>query len=251
MLDPRTPQDQNDLSILSHHLLNIGTKIARLLPAQPCFLCGADSHVGLCCAACDAELPRLAEPHCPVCALPTLAGEVCGQCLKHPPAFDHTVAAFRYEFPLDKLIQALKFRERLVLVNYLADAVVQRVHTKPDRLVALPLHPVRLRERGFNQSLLLARRISRRLGIPLLADACERVRNTPPQSLLPWKERDKNMRQAFVCKSDADVRGRHVAIVDDVMTTGASIGELARALKQAGASEVSAWVVARTLPHDH
>jgi predicted amidophosphoribosyltransferase len=76
------------------------------------------------------------------------------------------------------------------------------------------------------------------------------VRNTPPQSALPWKERDKNMRQAFACKADADVRGKHVAIMDDVMTTGASMGELARALKQAGARKVSAWVVARTLPHD-
>ncbi len=251
MLDPGTPQDQNDLSILSQHLLNIGSNFARLLPAQPCLLCGADSHAGLCCAACDADLPRLTEAHCPVCALPTSAGEICGQCLQHPPPFEHTVAAFRYEFPLDKLVQALKFRERLVLVNYLGDAVAKQVHSKPDRLVALPLHPARLRERGFNQSLLLARRISRRLDIPLLADACERVRNTPPQSLLPWKERDKNMRQAFVCKPEADVRGKHVAIVDDVMTTGASIGELARALKQAGASEVSAWVVARTLPHGH
>lgn len=238
------------MSILSHHLLNIGAKFAHLLPAQPCLLCGADSHAGLCCADCAAGLPRLTEAHCPVCALPTPAGGVCGQCLLHPPAFDHTVAAFSYDFPLDKLIQALKFNERLILVNFLADAVVQRVNTKPDRLLALPLHPTRLRERGFNQSLLLARRISYRLGIPLLTDACERVRNTPPQSSLPWKERDKNMRQAFACMPDTDIRGKHVAIVDDVMTTGASIGELARALKQGGANEVSAWVVARTLPHD-
>jgi ComF family protein len=239
------------LSILSHHLLNISAKFARLLPAQPCLLCGANTHAGLCCAACDAELPRLADVHCPICALPTLDGSVCGECLKQPPPFDHAVAAFSYDFPLDKLIQSLKYRERLILVNYLADAVVKRVNTKPDYLVALPLHPGRLRERGFNQSLLLARRISRQLGIPLLPDACERVRNTPPQSSLPWKERDKNMRQAFICKPDADVRGKHIAVVDDVMTTGASIGELARALKQVGAREVSAWAVARTLPHNH
>lgn len=237
--------------ILSHHLMNIGAKFMRILPAQPCLLCGGDSHAGLCCAACDAELPRLIATHCPICALPTLAGEICGQCLKQPPPFDHTVAAFSYDFPLDKMVQALKFRERLVLVNYLADAVAQQVHTRVDSLVALPLHPTRLRERGFNQSLLLARRIGHRLSIPLLADACERVRNTPPQSSLPWKERDKNMRLAFTCKPTADVRGKHIAIVDDVMTTGASVGELARALKQAGASEVSAWVVARTLPHKH
>jgi ComF family protein len=239
------------LSILSHHPLNIGAKFMHLLPAQPCLLCGAKSHVGLCCAACDAELPRLTEAHCPICALPTADSRVCGECLKQPPAFDHTVAAFTYNFPLDRLILALKFRERLILTNFLADALAQRIATLPECIVALPLHPARLRERGFNQSLLLARRISRHLGIPLHADACERVRNTPPQSSLPWKERDKNMRQAFTCKSGTGLRGKHVAIVDDVMTTGASIGELARALKQAGAREVSAWVVARTLPHGH
>jgi ComF family protein len=238
------------LSILSHHLLNIGTKFTRLLPGQPCLLCGAHSLVGLCCAACDAELPRLTEAHCPICALPTLGGSVCGECLKHPLQFDRTVAAFSYNFPLDKLIQALKYRDHLILVNYLADALSEYITARADFIVALPLHPVRLRERGFNQSLLLARRVSYRTGIPLLPDFCERVRNTPPQSSLPWKERDKNMRLAFFCKPDADVSGKHVAVVDDVMTTGASIGELARALKQAGAREVSAWVVARTLPHD-
>jgi ComF family protein len=231
-------------------LFDIGAKFTRLLPAQPCLLCGANTHDGLCCAACDADLPRLTEEHCPVCALPALAGGVCGRCLKQAPQFDHTVAAFSYKFPLDKLIQALKYRERLILVNFLADSLTQRITTKPDCVVALPLHPTRLRERGFNQSLLLARQLSRRLDIPLLANACERVRNTPPQSSLPWKERDKNMRQAFACRPGADVRGKHVAVVDDVMTTGASIGELARALKQAGANEVSAWVIARTLPHD-
>lgn len=237
------------MSILSHHSLDIGAKFARMLPAQPCLLCGASSHDGLCCAACAADLPRLSAEHCPVCALPTLAGSICGHCLKQPPPFDHTVAAFGYKFPLDKLIQALKYRDRLILVNFLAEALVQRITTQPDCIVALPLHAIRLRERGFNQSLLLAHQISRRVGIPLLADACNRVRNTPPQSSLPWKERDKNMRQAFACKPGADVRGKHVAVVDDVMTSGASIGELARALKKAGAKEVSAWVAARTLPH--
>ena len=247
---PELQQDRNDLSILSHHLLNISAKFVQLLPAQPCLLCGGASHEGLCCAACNAELPRLTREHCPICARPTPAGSVCGQCLKQPPSFDHTVAAFSYNFPIDKLIQSLKFHERLVLVNHLADSLADRVNTKPDFLLALPLHPARLRERGFNQSMLLARRISRRLDIPLLKDVCERVRNTTPQSSLPWKERDKNMRQAFTCKLDDRVRGKHVAIVDDVMTTGASMGELAQALKLAGVNEVSAWVVARTLPHD-
>ncbi|MBI5889660.1 MAG: ComF family protein [Nitrosomonadales bacterium] len=237
--------------ILPHSPFDIGARFARLLPSQPCLLCGARSYDGICCAACDAGLPRLSAPHCPICALPAPEGNVCGACLKHPPPFDHTVAAYRYAFPVDKLIQSLKFRDRLILVNYLGNALMKQVTARPDCLIALPLHPARLRERGFNQSLLLAACISRGLNIPLLGNACERVRNTPPQSSLPWKERDKNMRQAFACKPDADVRGKHVAIVDDVMTTGASIGELARALKQAGAREVSAWVVARTLPHDN
>jgi ComF family protein len=248
-LRPETLQDRNDLSILSHHSFNISAIIARFLPSQPCLMCGAASHDGLCCAACDSDLPRLPHDHCPICALPALGSNICGQCLSQMPAFDHTIAAFSYNFPLDKLIQALKYRDRLILVNFLAAAVMQRITLLPDCIVAMPLHPARLRERGFNQSLLLARRLARELHIPLLIDDCERVRNTPPQSALPWKERDKNMRQAFVCKADADVRGKHVAIVDDVMTTGASVGELARALKQAGAREVSAWVVARTLPH--
>ncbi|MBI5007018.1 MAG: ComF family protein [Nitrosomonadales bacterium] len=239
------------MSILSHRLFDIGLKITRLLPAQPCLLCGAESHAGLCCEACAADLPHLLGLHCPVCALPTPNGSVCGECLRQQPPFDHTVAAFSYDFPLDKLIQALKFREQLILVDFLADALAQRITIQPNYIVALPLHPDRLRERGFNQSLLLARRISDRLHIPLLADICSRVRNTPPQSTLPWKERDKNMRQAFTCKDSAEVRGKHIAIVDDVMTTGASTGELARALKQAGAREISVWVVARTMPHDH
>jgi len=169
--------------------------------------------------------------------------------LQKPPAFDHAVAAFSYSFPIDQLIKALKFHERLILVDFLADALAKCITSKPDFIIAVPLHPTRLRERGFNQSQLLAVRISKQLGIPLLTDACQRVRDTPPQSSLPWKERDKNIRNAFSMEPDGRVQGKHVAIMDDVMTTGASLGEIARTLKLAGASEVSAWVVARTLPH--
>ncbi|MDH2915441.1 MAG: ComF family protein [Gallionella sp.] len=237
------------MSILSHRLLNIGLKFGHLLPAQPCVLCGAFSRDGVCCAACDTELPRLPATHCPACALPTLAGELCGKCLQQPPAFDHTVAAFSYSFPINQLIKALKFHERLLLANLLADELASRIPERPDLIVALPLHPLRLRERGFNQSQLLAARLSKQLNIPLLTDACRRVRDTPPQSKLPWKERDKNMRHAFAISPDVDIQSKHVAIVDDVMTTGASIGEMAHMLKQAGARKVSAWVVARTLPH--
>lgn len=237
------------MSILRHANLNIRTAIERILPAQPCVLCGSMSHDGLWCAACDKALPYLDAPHCPVCALTTTGGEVCGQCLSKPPLFTGTTAAFSYAFPLDKLIQAMKYGEQLALAHAFAKKLAQRLDKTalPDYLVPMPLHPAKLRERGFNQSLLLAATLARELDISMLPDCCARVRDTPPQSALPWKERDKNVRDAFRC--DADLTGKHIALVDDVMTTGASLNALAKAVHQRGARKISALVVARTLPH--
>jgi ComF family protein len=231
------------------NLANICAKIKRFLPAQPCVLCGGMSYYGLWCEACDAALPYLSEPHCPVCALPTPAGEVCGHCLKNPPLFICTTAVFGYSFPLDKLIQAMKYGEQLALANTFAEKLALRIdHSdSPDCIIPMPLHPAKLRERGFNQSLLLAAKTARELGIELLPDSCQRVRDTPPQSALPWKERKKNMHNAFFC--DVDLTGKHVALVDDVLTTGASLNALAGAIQKRGAGKISAWVVARTLPH--
>lgn len=235
------------MSILSHLLFYISTNIKQMAPGQPCILCAAISRHEAWCAECDASLPYLNSAHCPVCALPTWDGAVCGQCLKHPPYFKRTVAVYAYAFPLDKLVQAFKFSEKLYLAQSLGDRLAQCVVVRPDCLVALPLHPLRLRERGFNQSSQLAHRIGHQLNLPVLPLACQRVRNTASQSLLPLKGRGKNMRKAFACTSA--VAGKHVAVVDDVMTTGATVNELARALLNAGAIEVSVWVVARTLPH--
>ncbi len=235
------------MSILKQLFLNICVKIRRLLPEQPCLLCGTPAQAAAWCAACDSALPYLHSAHCPVCALPTWDGAICGHCLRHPPHFKRTVAAYAYAFPLDKLVLAFKYGEKLHLANSLGDRLAQCVVVRPDCLVAMPLHPARLRERGFNQSLQLARRIGQQLDLPVLPFACQRVRNTPSQSTLPWKERSKNMRKAFSCS--ADVAGKHIAVVDDVMTTGATLNELSLVLLNAGASEVSVWVVARTLPH--
>ncbi len=235
------------MSILTGNFLNIRTKFWQALPAQPCLLCGAFSHDGAWCKACDGTLPYLTTPHCPLCALPTLNGDICGRCLKHMPQFDRTLAVFSYAFPLDKLVQALKFGEQLMLVHSLADRLAQRVEIRPDCIIAMPLHSSRLRERGFNQSIELARYVANNLDIPLLPHACVRVRDTPPQSTLAWKERSKNIRNAFTCA--LDLSGKHIAVVDDVMTSGASLNEVSAALRGAGASEISAWVIARTLPH--
>ena len=234
------------MSILLEKLLNIRPKIEQLLPAQPCFLCHAASRNGILCAACDSGLPYLTEPHCPICALPTARGDICGRCLQNTPEFDHTLAVFSYEFPLDKLVHAVKFAAYLILIENLAVKMTQHIEHQPDCIIPMPLHPARLRQRGFNQSLELARQIGKRMDIPVLCDASQRVRDTPPQSSLNWNQRSKNMHRAFTCTQD--LSGKHVAVVDDVMTSGASLNELGRTLRQAGARKVSAWVIARTLP---
>jgi len=234
------------LSILKHLFFDICTKIQHLLPKQPCILCGAPSH-DVWCSACDAALPCLNPAHCPVCALPVLDGLICGLCLQQPPHFKRTLAVYAYAFPLNKLVLAFKYGEKFHLAKLLGDKLAQGVTVRPDCVVAMPLHPTRLQQRGFNQSLQLARSIARQLSLPLLPWACQRIRDTASQSTLPWKERDKNVRKAFKCT--AEVAGKHVAVVDDVMTTGSTLNELALALLNAGATEVSVWVVARTLPH--
>ncbi|MGB8077670.1 MAG: double zinc ribbon domain-containing protein [Gallionella sp.] len=207
------------------------------------------SRDGLWCDACNTALPYLKGPHCPVCALPTPAGEVCGHCLAQPPAFSRTTAVFGYAFPLDKLIHGMKDGEQLALADGFAKRLLQRIDKSdlPDYIIAMPLHPVKLRERGFNQSMLLAATVARELRLKLLPYACSRVRDTPPQSALPWKERKKNVRNAFSC--DMDLAGKRIALVDDVLTTGASLNALAGAVQKRGAAEIAAWVIARTLPH--
>jgi ComF family protein len=219
--------------------------------AQDCLLCGQASGGETLCAACAGDLPRLLSPRCPRCALPTALGETCGRCLAHPPHYDQTLAVFDYAFPLDKLIQAFKYGHRLALSAYLGKeltrlALESGLESAADFVVPLPLHPVRLRERGFNQALELARPVARALGLPLDFKVCTRIRHTPAQAGLPWKQRGKNVRGAFHCARD--LSGRRVLLVDDVMTTGASLDECARTLKRRGAVEVTLLVVARTLP---
>ncbi len=204
------------------------------------------SAAGVWCADCDADMPYLNGPHCPTCGLPSPGAATCGRCLRKRPLFDRTVAACAYAFPFDQIIQSLKFSEQLQLAHELAERLMPRITTIPDCIVPMPLHPARLRARGYNQSQELARHLSRRLHIPLLPHACRRVRDTPPQSTLKLKERTKNIRKAF--EATHDFSGQHVAIVDDVMTSGASVNELALALRRSGAREISAWVMARALP---
>lgn len=217
----------------------------RLLPQQ-CLLCTAPDTSQLACNACYAYLPWLAASRCPQCALPTYDSKICGACLAHPPRFDKVVAAFAYAWPLAPLIHQYKYAGNLALAPLLAHALAAQITSNVDLIIPTPLDPARLRSRGFNQALEIARVIRRLTGVPLAADACRRVRAGTPQAALPWRERAKNIRGAFVC--DQDLRGKRVAVIDDVMTTGATLNELARNLRLAGAVEIHGWMVARTLP---
>ncbi len=220
--------------------------LARLLP-QDCAVCGQGSGNCLVCAACEAALPHLGGPLCPVCALPVAESAICGACQTTPPHFDATSAAFRYAFPVEHLVQELKYRHRLPLAVWLADALARHVGSPGvDCILPLPLSPQRMRQRGFNQAQEIARPLARRLGIPLLSGACSRVLDTAPQAGLPWKARRANIRNAFECA--IDLTGKSIAVVDDVMTTGATLNEFARTLKLHGANRVENWVGARTLP---
>jgi ComF family protein len=203
------------------------------------------------CGACIARFaPDVAR--CPRCALPGRAGGPCGACLRDPPPFEHAVAALDYGFPWDALVAAFKFRDALDLGPALARAVANAVRTAgvalPSLVVPVPLGRLRLRERGYNQAWELARRVGRELGLQADAHALARHIDTRRQLELPLERRLANVRGSFeVAARDARrVRGRCVALVDDVMTTGATAREAARTLLDAGARSVQVWVAART-----
>jgi ComF family protein len=180
--------------------------------------------------------------------LPKQPPRLCGDCLRRAPAFDAAYAAFRYATPLDRLIRDLKYHRRLARARVLGRALAAHLRARgaaqADLVVPVPLHPTRLRERGYNQSLELARVLARELTLPLAAPrAVERRRATAPQAKLDPAQRRRNVRDAF--RVHTEVRGLRVAIVDDVMTSGHTAGALARCLKRAGAAHVAVWVVAR------
>jgi ComF family protein len=219
-----------------------------------CVLCGGQGAAGRdLCRGCAADLPRNSNP-CRRCAEPlpagAPAGTLCGRCLRSPPAFDLCRAPYLYAPPADWLIGHLKFRAHLahgrVLGSLLGDHLADLAGPRPELIVPMPLHRARLRERGFNQAVELARPVGRRLGVPLALDLIERVRPGRPQSALQRSRRHANVRGAFALRRPLDAW--HIAVVDDVMTTGASAGELAATLRHAGAERIEVWVVARTPP---
>lgn len=234
----------NSAAAVTLHPLKFSAPRFALL-GQDCFLCGDDAHDAMICGACDAALPRL-HVCCMRCAVPLAREGVCGECQRHAPLFDAALAVFEYRFPLDRLVQRFKYSGDLAVGRWLALQLAQRAfdRARPDLLVAVPLTPLRLRRRGFNQAMEIAQVLSKRLGVRREIGGLARVRDTEPQPGLGRRERRANLRDAFRCELALD--GEHVALVDDVVTTGATADAIADALKGAGAGRVSVWALART-----
>ena len=220
---------------------------------QACMLCA--SHKGGdhgLCDCCLQSLPWHTALQCPQCGLLS-DSLICGGCLRSPPSFDSTHALFSYGYPLDRLLQHYKYQESLHLADTFASLFMNRLlesaqnkTSSIDLVMPMPMHHERLKQRGFNQALEIARLICKNAQLKLDYTSCQRTRRTPPQASLPLKERIKNIRGVFQCRQN--LQGLNIALVDDVMTTGASLNELAKTLKQAGAVHVECWVIARTLP---
>lgn len=228
--------------------------VASALPTS-CALCGCSGSEAL-CGGCRAQVFARPARRCACCAVTLPAGEgaaLCGECLRAPPSFDATLTATDYLPPVDRLVTALKFGARLELAPLFAQLLLPAAAsgTQPDLMTVVPLGRQRLVERGFNQALEIARPLARAMHIPLRPQLLARQRETLAQSLLHPDERHRNILGAFVVPAAEidSVRGRHVAVVDDVMTTGRTLEELAATLKRFGAARVTNIVFARTPLH--
>jgi ComF family protein len=223
-------------------------RLLRLVLPFRCLLCDADATGRDLCAGCAADC-ALNRPCCPRCALPLESpAPLCGECLSREPPFAASWAPFRYTHPLDLLEARFKFRGDLAAGRVLAELMIERAYadrpSRPEVIVAVPLHVSRLRERGYNQAFELARPLARSLGIRLDRDLLVRTRATPAQTGLDAAARRRNLRGAFAISTRAALPA-HVVLFDDVMTTGATLRECARVLRRAGVARVDAWVLAR------
>ncbi|MPQ69973.1 MULTISPECIES: ComF family protein [unclassified Pseudomonas] len=221
---------------------------------QTCLLCDETTDTPHpICTPCESELPWLMEA-CQVCALPLAAtGLTCGQCLKQPPAFEQVIAPWTYRFPLDSLITRFKHQSQWPLGRLLGELLAQALRERfddglprPDLLLPVPMATRRLRQRGYNQAAMLANWLSQSLEISADEQRLRRVQDTIAQQELDARARRRNLLNAFALAPGAEVEGLHLALVDDVLTTGATAESLARLLMKAGARRVDVYCLART-----
>jgi len=230
-----------------YHWLNI---IQDCFFPPTCLLCGHDGDNGRdVCPSCHLDLPwntACCARCAAILATRPSAAALCGQCLSHPPAFDETHAPFVYQDTIRHLITALKFKadhqNARLLGQLLAEHLIHSAHM-PELIVPVPLHPARYRKRGFNQAIEIARTVAKELSLPLDLTCCRRLRDTAQQTSLSGGLRRHNLKKAFAAVQP--LKAKHVAILDDVMTTGSTTHELALVLKKAGVERVDVWVCAR------
>lgn len=219
--------------------------------ANHCLLCGLRAPADL-CAACAAELPHV-RACCPRCGLPLPVARPCGACLEDPPPYRHCIAPLLYQAPVSQLIARFKYGGQLPCGRLLSELLLRCLRDAPpqpvDMVAPVPLHWRRRWQRGFNQAEVIGDTLARALGLPLCVDLLRRTRPTPPQQGLDAEQRGSNLRGAFATgrgRHDRRLRDQHVALVDDVVTTGATAAEIARVLLAAGAASVQVWCLART-----
>lgn len=227
-------------------------KLAQLysnLTTTHCLLCGAVDNDSCLCTDCINNLPRLRHS-CPRCAMPLQDNTLCGQCLNHPPEQNTSLSLFIYKSPIDRLIADFKYHDKLFLSRFFAGQIAKQVESRPlpQLLIPIPLHPRRLRQRGYNQSLELAKSLSKRLAIPVCSKSLIRITDSLPQSSLPYKKRKQNVQQAF--KMDNSLLPSHIALIDDVLTTGNTANVAAKTLRKVGVNNIELWTIARTIRHD-
>ena len=218
----------------------------RPIMSPACFLCCRPAGDSGLCIACLISLPGADGVRCPICASPAATESPCGRCIQRRPKYDRAVAALEYVSPVDYLIAGLKYSRDLSAARALAFVLARVLEHEPypDIVLPMPIAPARLRERGFNQAEEIARYACAEFGVSVSNGIAQRSFAGSPQASLPWRERAKNVRGVFNC--NADVSGKTIAVIDDVLTTGATLGELAAVLKRAGAQSVTGWIVART-----
>lgn len=218
-----------------------------LMLSPRCLLCGERgvNHRDI-CANCRDKLPWN-HSACLRCAIPLPSPGICGACLRSPPPLAEAHAVFVYGFPFDRLVPRFKFHHDLAAGRLMAELMAEGLAdaARPDALVPIPLHASRLRRRGYDQAMELSKALARAMDIPLLAGALGRTRDTAPQSELDATTRRRNLKNAFAVSDPAAALPRHIALVDDVMTTGATLHAAATTLRKAGVERVDAWICAR------
>ena len=227
-------------------------KLAQLysnITATQCLLCGISCEQNCLCTDCIKTLPKLYNS-CPRCASPLSQSLICGSCLHHPPEQDTSFSLFEYKAPIDRLIADFKYHDKLFLSQFLAKKMAKGLKSRPlpQLLIPIPLHPRRLRQRGYNQSLELTKILSKQLSIPFCSKSLIRIKDSQPQTSLPYKQRAKNIQRAF--KVVNTMLPTHIALIDDVLTTGHTANAAAKALHQAGVITIEVWTIARTIRHD-